>query len=153
MYLESGSYVCCTGNAVNKIDPWGLNEITTWYESSKQKSSAQPLSPVSPGLMNPDLTERSAEYQREIAKMGQRKRATRVNADQFGFLSGRGCTIETAIFLPEVIVPAFPRNEPQLLQSTRVVASSVGPSLVWTFMVDLQTQPRDVLLAMATGWV
>ena len=67
MFISSGSYVYCTGDAVNKIDPWGLGE--EWPINPHPGTSPQPgtgTSPLSPGTDSPMIVGHEDEYYRGV---------------------------------------------------------------------------------------
>jgi RHS repeat-associated protein len=68
MFISSGSYVYCTGDAVNKVDPWGLGEDIMPRPRSPQ-TSPQPgtgTSPLGPGTDSPMIVGHDDEYDRGV---------------------------------------------------------------------------------------
>ena len=69
MFISSGSYVYCTGDALNKIDPWGLGEIIDNPLSPYPGTSPQPgtgTSPLNPGTDSPMIVGHDDEYYRRV---------------------------------------------------------------------------------------
>ena len=61
MFISSGSYVYCTGDALNKIDPWGLGEGTG---TPTQGPGTSP--PFDPGGNSPMIVGHEDEYYRGV---------------------------------------------------------------------------------------
>lgn len=131
MFISSGSYVYCTGDALNKIDPWGLGEGTG---TPTQGPGTSP--PFDPGGNSPMIVGHEDEYNRGVGvwlydiAIGRYLRGLGATGDGIGpygsgpgqswvappwgigpggkggvgFWSGRGATPETAVQLKEVVV-------------------------------------------------
>jgi RHS repeat-associated protein len=63
MFISSGSYVYCTGDAINNVDPWGLGPDNPLAPTPKPKQSPKPK-PSSPlGPPSPMVTGHGDSYE------------------------------------------------------------------------------------------
>ena len=129
MFISSGSYVYCTGDAINNVDPWGLGEEGTSPLIPPPSKPKVPFSPMVTG--HGDETLGGSLWTYEIL-LGQYLRKLGATGDGMGpqgngpgvsvltppggigprgkggvgYWSGRGATPETAVQLKGVTVSA-----------------------------------------------
>ena len=148
MFISSGSYVYCTGDAINNVDPWGLGEVPEDIMPPKRPPS-KPLVPFSPMVTgHGDETLGGSLWTYEIL-FGQYLRKLGATGDGMGpqgngpgvsvltppggigpggkggvgYWSGRGATPETAVQLKGVVVK--PWHAPMAL------ATAANEGLQW----------------------
>jgi RHS repeat-associated protein len=153
MFISSGSYVYCTGDAVNKIDPWGLGEVPQDIMPPKRQPS-KPLVPFSPMVTGHDESTTETNRVEALALLRDQFQISAMiyslmrNKEQMlsgigpggkggvGYWSGRGATPETAVQLKGVTVSA-----------TRIRGFSVGSPTTHT---EQRTMSETIVRA-ATG--